>query len=115
MCRHGLVPLAVRPRRDPRPDAGLPRADRPSGYSYPRHPSPVVTPTLSVAPVEVGTGGPSVIAGDPADPSLDGLPVGAQLVGPRFDDRAVLAASAAVERQRPLQDRYPGRDEGTVN
>jgi Asp-tRNA(Asn)/Glu-tRNA(Gln) amidotransferase A subunit family amidase len=98
----------------------------------------LVTPTLSVVPFEVGTGGPSVIAGEPADPYLDwilswvfnmtdhpaasvpgafldGLPVGVQLVGPRFDDRTVFAASAAVERQRPWQDRYPGRNEGTVN
>lgn len=32
---------------------------------------------------------------------VDGLPVGMQLVGPRFADEAVLAASAAFERRRP--------------
>lgn len=92
----------------------------------------LVTPTLSILPFEVGERGPTEIAGEPADPYLDwilswvfnmtdhpaasmpgdlvdGLPVGIQLVGPRFGDRTVLAASAAFERQRPWQDRYPGR------
>jgi amidase/aspartyl-tRNA(Asn)/glutamyl-tRNA(Gln) amidotransferase subunit A len=36
-----------------------------------------------------------------------GLPVGMQVVGPRHDDEAVLAGSAAVERERPWIDTYP--------
>ena len=38
---------------------------------------------------------------------VDGLPVGMQVAGPRFDDATVLAASAAVERHRPWHDDYP--------
>jgi Asp-tRNA(Asn)/Glu-tRNA(Gln) amidotransferase A subunit family amidase len=37
----------------------------------------------------------------------DGLPVGMQVVGPRFAEASVLAASAAFERQRPWRDSYP--------
>lgn len=37
----------------------------------------------------------------------DGLPVGMQIAGPRHADDDVIAASAAFERQRPWQDRYP--------
>ena len=36
----------------------------------------------------------------------EGLPVGMQIVGRRFDDAAVLAASAAIERVRPWHDSY---------
>lgn len=36
-----------------------------------------------------------------------GLPVGMQIVGPRFGDEAVLAGSAAVEQERPWIDTYP--------
>jgi amidase/aspartyl-tRNA(Asn)/glutamyl-tRNA(Gln) amidotransferase subunit A len=36
----------------------------------------------------------------------DGLPVGMQLIGRRYADRQVLAASAAVERLRPWRDHY---------
>lgn len=38
---------------------------------------------------------------------IDGLPVGMQVVGRRFDDATVLTASAAFERQRPWHDAYP--------
>ncbi|MFB6266999.1 MAG: amidase [Halodesulfurarchaeum sp.] len=38
---------------------------------------------------------------------VDGLPVGMQLVGRRFEDETVLAASGAFERRRPWKDRYP--------
>ncbi|WP_435551287.1 amidase [Natrinema sp. CGMCC1.2065] len=38
---------------------------------------------------------------------VDGLPVGMQIAGQRHDDDAVIAASAAVERQRPWHDAYP--------
>ncbi|MFP4632781.1 MAG: amidase, partial [Halobacteriales archaeon] len=37
----------------------------------------------------------------------DGLPVGLQLVGPMHDDEAVLAASAAFEKERPWASEYP--------
>lgn len=38
---------------------------------------------------------------------VDGLPVGLQIAGQRFDESAVIAASAAVERHRPWYDAYP--------
>jgi Asp-tRNA(Asn)/Glu-tRNA(Gln) amidotransferase A subunit family amidase len=38
---------------------------------------------------------------------VDGLPVGMQIAGQRFDESAVIAASAAVERHRPWHDEYP--------
>jgi Asp-tRNA(Asn)/Glu-tRNA(Gln) amidotransferase A subunit family amidase len=38
---------------------------------------------------------------------VDGLPVGMQIAGPRHADDDVIAASAAVERQRPWRDAYP--------
>lgn len=38
---------------------------------------------------------------------LDGLPVGMQIAGRRHRDVDVIAASAAIERRRPWQDRYP--------
>jgi len=37
----------------------------------------------------------------------NGLPVGMQIVGQRYSDDTVLAASAAVERQRPWESLYP--------
>jgi aspartyl-tRNA(Asn)/glutamyl-tRNA(Gln) amidotransferase subunit A len=39
--------------------------------------------------------------------TTDGLPVGLQIVGKRFDDLGVLQASAAFERIRPWADRRP--------
>jgi amidase len=36
----------------------------------------------------------------------DGLPVGMQLIGRRYADADVLAASAAFERLRPWRDDY---------
>lgn len=45
------------------------------------------------------TGHPA--ASVPAGTTSTGLPVGMQLVAPRFDDDIVLAAAAAVERERP--------------
>lgn len=47
------------------------------------------------------TGHPA--ASVPAGLTDDGLPVGMQVVGPRYEDATVLAASAAVERERPWQ------------
>jgi len=96
----------------------------------------LVTPTLAVPPVENSTTmdgqvvGPTEIGGEQVDPLLgwcltypfnftghpaasipagftdDGLPVGLQIVGRRFEDDTVLAASAAFERERPWYDEY---------
>ncbi len=99
----------------------------------------LVTPTLAVPPVEnvddpeTQTVGPTEINGEPVDPLIgwcltypinftghpaasvpagltdNGLPVGLQIVGDRFADTAVLAASGAFERVRPWHDTYPPR------
>ena len=97
----------------------------------------LVSPTLACPPVENEhdgeTLGPSEIEGEPVDPTIgwcltylcnftghpagsvpagltDGeLPVGMQLIGPRFADDRVLAASAAIQRVRPWADTYPPR------
>jgi Asp-tRNA(Asn)/Glu-tRNA(Gln) amidotransferase A subunit family amidase len=97
----------------------------------------LVTPTLTVPPVENEkdgqTVGPTTVNGEEVDPLIgwcltyplnytghpavsvpagftdDGLPVGLQIVGQRFDDEAVLAAAAAFERTRPWHDAYPPR------
>jgi amidase/aspartyl-tRNA(Asn)/glutamyl-tRNA(Gln) amidotransferase subunit A len=96
----------------------------------------LVTPTLAVPPVEnAGAGegttlGPATIDGESVDRCLgfclthpinftghpaasipagftdDDLPIGLQVVGPRFDDARVLAASGAFERVRPWQEAY---------
>lgn len=89
----------------------------------------LVTPTLSVVPPGTHGPGPEEVDGQPIDrytgwlltwpfnmvpnpvasvPAglVDGLPVGAQVVGRRFADDDVLAISAAVERVRPWQDHY---------
>ncbi len=95
----------------------------------------LVTPTLAVPPFDNAsdgnTVGPSEVNGEEVNPLLgwcltypinftghpaasipagfteDGLPVGMQVVGRRFADEAVLAASAAFERVRPWHDSYP--------
>ncbi|WP_327054083.1 amidase [Halomicrococcus gelatinilyticus] len=99
----------------------------------------LVTPTLAVPPVEnendpdVQTVGPTEIEGESVDPLIgwcltypinftghpaasipagltdDGLPVGLQVVGDRFADTDVLAASGAFERVRPWHHTYPPR------
>jgi len=97
----------------------------------------LVSPTIACKPVrnasEGSTLGPATINGEPVDPKIgwclthlfnftghpaasipagstdDSLPVGMQLVGPRFADDDVLAASAAFERIRPWADAYPPR------
>src|SRR5215213_2724555 len=94
----------------------------------------LVTPTLAVPPFDNAddgnTLGPSEVNGEEVDPLLgwcltypinftghpaasvpagftgDGLPIGMQIVGRRFDDGAVLAASAAFERVRPWHGSY---------
>jgi amidase/aspartyl-tRNA(Asn)/glutamyl-tRNA(Gln) amidotransferase subunit A len=50
------------------------------------------------------TGHPA--ASIPAGMSEDGLPVGMQIIGRRYADGDVLAASAAFERLRPWRDYY---------
>ncbi|WP_028059594.1 amidase [Candidatus Solirubrobacter pratensis] len=93
----------------------------------------LVTPTLACLPVENAadgnTKGPSRIGDVAVDPligwcltypvnfsghpaasipagMIDGLPVGMQLIGRRYADADVLAASAAIERIRPWRDTY---------
>jgi len=95
----------------------------------------LVTPTLAVSPFDNAsdgnTVGPSEVNGEEVNPLLgwcltypinftghpaasipagfteDGLPAGMQVVGRRFADEAVLAASAALEHVRPWHDSYP--------
>jgi len=94
----------------------------------------LVTPTLACLPVDNGTDGntvgPTRINGEKVDPligwcltypvnftghpaasipaglSADKLPVGMQIIGRRYADADVLAASAAFERLRPWKDSY---------
>jgi amidase len=93
----------------------------------------IVTPTLACLPVENATDGntkgPTDINGIEVDPLIgwcltypvnfsghpaasipagmaEGLPVGMQLIGRRYADADVLAASAAFERLRPWRDSY---------
>jgi Asp-tRNA(Asn)/Glu-tRNA(Gln) amidotransferase A subunit family amidase len=96
----------------------------------------LVTPTLAVPPPpnadDGSTRGPAEVGGEPVDPLIgwcltyplnfsghpaasvpagltpEGLPVGMQIVGRRFDESTVLAAAAAVERVRPWAGAYPG-------
>jgi amidase/aspartyl-tRNA(Asn)/glutamyl-tRNA(Gln) amidotransferase subunit A len=94
----------------------------------------LVTPTLACLPVDNlsdgNTVGPSEVAGEEVDPligwcltyplnfsgnpaasipaglSAGGLPVGMQIIGSRYADLDVIAASAAFERVRPWQHTY---------
>jgi Asp-tRNA(Asn)/Glu-tRNA(Gln) amidotransferase A subunit family amidase len=91
----------------------------------------LLTPTIACPPFKVGLDNPTEIAGRSVTPyawlpftypfnltgqpaasvpcgfTSDGLPVGLQIVGRRFADRAVLQAAAAFERLRPWADRRP--------
>lgn len=100
----------------------------------------LISPTLAVPPVENATdgttSGPTRINGVDVDPLIgwcltypinftghpaasvpagfteDGLPIGMQIVGRRFEDETVLAASAAFEEARPWYAAYPPRPRG---
>jgi aspartyl-tRNA(Asn)/glutamyl-tRNA(Gln) amidotransferase subunit A len=91
----------------------------------------LLTPTIACPPFAIGLDNPTEIAGKPVPPyawipftfpfnmtgqpaasvpcgfTKDGLPVGLQIVGRRFDDATVLRASAAFERLRPWARHRP--------
>jgi amidase/aspartyl-tRNA(Asn)/glutamyl-tRNA(Gln) amidotransferase subunit A len=94
----------------------------------------LLTPTVACSPVDNvnngNTKGPDQINGEPVDPLIgwcltypinlighpaasipagltpNNLPVGMQIIGRRYADADVLAASAALERLRPWRDAY---------
>jgi len=89
----------------------------------------LLTSTVAVPPFDTDILGPNEVAGEPVHPLYgwfltwpfnmtdhpaasvpagfaDGLPVGLQVVGPRFDDERVVSVAAALERVRPWDDRY---------
>lgn len=91
----------------------------------------LVTPTIACPPFQVGLDHPTEIAGKPVEAyawipftfpfnmtgqpaasvpcgfTKDGLPIGLQIVGRRFDDATVVRASAAFERVRPWAQHRP--------
>ena len=91
----------------------------------------LLTPTVACPPFAIGLDNPTEIAGKSVPPyawipftfpfnmtgqpaasvpcgfTKDGLPVGLQIVGRRFDDATVLRASAAFERVRPWARHRP--------
>src|SRR4029453_2870780 len=91
----------------------------------------LLTPTIATPPFKVGLDNPTEIAGRPVEPydwipftypfnltgnpaasvpcgfTKDGLPIGLQIVGRRFDDVTVLRAAAGYERLAPWADRKP--------
>jgi aspartyl-tRNA(Asn)/glutamyl-tRNA(Gln) amidotransferase subunit A len=91
----------------------------------------LLTPTIACPPFACGLDNPTEIAGKPVTPyawvpftfpfnmtgqpacsvpagfTKDGLPIGLQIVGRRFDDVTVLRAAAAFERARPWADYRP--------
>jgi aspartyl-tRNA(Asn)/glutamyl-tRNA(Gln) amidotransferase subunit A len=75
---------------------GLDRTERPYG------------PSLAWSPFTYPfnlTGEPAITV--PCGFSKDGLPIGLQIVGPRFSEGRVLAAAAAFEAAQPWADRLP--------
>jgi Asp-tRNA(Asn)/Glu-tRNA(Gln) amidotransferase A subunit family amidase len=93
----------------------------------------LILPTLTVPPFKHGASTPQSVNGEsmtstlewaltwvfnltghpvssvPAGFTDEGLPVGMQIVGPRFADERVLAASGAFERIQPWLASYPQR------
>ncbi|MBI4590902.1 MAG: amidase [Candidatus Rokubacteria bacterium] len=91
----------------------------------------LLTPTVACPPFKVGLDNPTEIAGTPIPDygwipftypfnmtgqpaasvpcgfTTDGLPIGLQIVGHRFDDATVLRAAAAFEKAQPWVDRRP--------
>jgi aspartyl-tRNA(Asn)/glutamyl-tRNA(Gln) amidotransferase subunit A len=91
----------------------------------------LLTPTVACPPFKVGLDNPPEIAGTPIDAygwipftfpfnmtgqpaasvpcgfTRDGLPIGLQIVGRRFDDATVLRAARAFEEAHPWADRRP--------
>jgi aspartyl-tRNA(Asn)/glutamyl-tRNA(Gln) amidotransferase subunit A len=91
----------------------------------------LLTPTIACPPFAIGLDNPTEIAGKAVPPygwipftypfnmtgqpaasvpcgfTRDGLPVGLQIVGRRFDDATVLRASAAFERRHPWAQHRP--------
>jgi aspartyl-tRNA(Asn)/glutamyl-tRNA(Gln) amidotransferase subunit A len=88
------------------------------------------TPTVAVAPFELGRVNPAEVAGRPvrhldwtlcypfnfsgqpaisipAGESSTGVPIGAQLVGRRHEDELLLEAGAAIEAAAPWSGRWP--------
>ncbi len=94
----------------------------------------LLTPTAAVPPLELGKFGVREIAGVKVSPlgwmpftypfnitgqpaasvpcgwTDDGLPIGLQIVGRRFDDVTVLRAAAAFEQASPWADKRPPLD-----
>jgi Asp-tRNA(Asn)/Glu-tRNA(Gln) amidotransferase A subunit family amidase len=91
----------------------------------------LVTPTVACPPFPIGLDHPAEVAGKPVSPygwipftypfnltgqpavsvpcgfTREGLPIGLQIVGRRFDDASVLQAAAAFERARPWANARP--------
>jgi aspartyl-tRNA(Asn)/glutamyl-tRNA(Gln) amidotransferase subunit A len=91
----------------------------------------LLTPTLPLPPFPVGIDWPREVAGQKVHPlnylgftypfnltgqpaaslpcawTSDGLPIGLQIVGRRFDDLTVLKAAAAFEEARPWKSKWP--------
>lgn len=91
----------------------------------------LLTPTIATPPFKVGLDNPADIAGRPVEAydwipftypfnltgnpaasvpcgfTKDGLPIGLQIVGRRFDDVTVLRAAAGFEKLAPWADRKP--------
>ena len=94
----------------------------------------LLTPTIAGPPFKVGLDNATEIAGKPVEPydwipftypfnltgnpaasvpcgyTKDGLPIGLQIVGRRFDDATVLRAAAGYERIAPWADKKPPLD-----
>jgi aspartyl-tRNA(Asn)/glutamyl-tRNA(Gln) amidotransferase subunit A len=91
----------------------------------------LLTPTIATPPFKVGLDNPADVAGRPVEAydwipftypfnltgnpaasvpcgfTKDGLPIGLQIVGRRFDDVTVLRAAAGFEKLAPWADRKP--------